>query len=79
VWVEIWVLYHHVELMTIQDRVIMVIVEPRKKGFEVIQFRRPSSLDAAQAMMRFMTSDGRILDELIEKSPSVFVPASGKR
>lgn len=78
-WSEIWALNYHVALMTLDGRAYTVRVEPRKYGYEIIQFRRPDSLGPAHATLRFVSKGGRILDEWIETSPSVFVPVLATR
>jgi hypothetical protein len=54
--------------------VYTMFVVAQDRGYEIIQFRRPDSLRAAKATLRFVDDDGRVLAEWAEASPSVFVP-----
>jgi hypothetical protein len=78
-WSEIWALNYQVTQITLDGLVYTVAVEPRKTGYEIIQFRRPGSLGTAHATLRFADTDGRILDEWREIGPSAFAPASRSR
>lgn len=80
-WTEIWALNHHVTQILFDGLSLTysVMVEERDRGFEIIQFRRPPSLGAAQAWLRFVTADAHVLDEWSETDPGVFVPASRRR
>ena len=74
-WAEIWALNYLVTGMLLTDLVYTVTVVPQERGYEIIQFRRPDSLGAAKATLRFVNGDGRTLAEWVEVSPSVFAPA----
>jgi hypothetical protein len=78
-WSEIWALNYYVTRITLDGLVYTVTVEPRKTGYEIIQFRRPSSLVAALTTLRFVDEGGTILDQWREISPSGFAPASRSR
>jgi hypothetical protein len=75
-WAEIWVLNYHVAQITLDGLVYTVTVEPRKTGYDMIQFRRPGSLGASHATLRFVDKNGTVLDAWREIGPSVFVSAS---
>jgi hypothetical protein len=74
-WIELWALNHHVASMTLEADVITVTAEHRDKGFEILQFQRPSSLGSAHATIRFVNARGEVLDQLVERTPLLFVPA----
>jgi len=78
-WIEVWSLHHHVAWITLDGEVISVTTEPRESGFEIVQFQRPSSLGSAHATMRFETDRGEVLDQLVEREPLRFMPASQQR
>jgi hypothetical protein len=73
-WTEIWALNYRVARMSLSGLVYTITVVPTERGYEIIQFRRPDSLRAAKATLRFVNDDGRILGEWVEVSPSVFAP-----
>ena len=73
-WTEIWALNYHVTEITLTGVVYTVRVVGQERGYEIIQFRRPDSLGAAEALLRFVKEDGRILAAWMESSPSVFAP-----
>jgi len=73
-WTEIWALNHHVTGITIDGVEFTVTAEHRDAGFEIIQFRRPPFLGDAMTTMRFMNSDGQLLDEWYETGPGLFLP-----
>ena len=78
---EIWALTYRVTGISLSGLVYTIAVVPTERGYEIIQFRRPDSLGAALATIRFVTEGGRVgpLDEWIESNPSVFAPVSGRR
>jgi hypothetical protein len=78
-WTEIWALNYHVTEIAIDGWVHTVRVEHRALGFEIVQFQRPASLGTPAAKLRFVTSDGAIVDEWNETTLSVFVPTSRRR
>jgi hypothetical protein len=80
-WTEIWALTYRVTGISLSGLVYTITVVPQERGYEIIQFRRPDSLGAAHATIRFVTEGGRVgpLDEWIESNPSVFAPVSGRR
>ena len=71
-WVEVWALNYHVREITLVGSEYNIRVAHRDKGYEVIQFRRASSLDGAHASARFVTDEGAILEVWVEKGPGVF-------
>lgn len=73
-WTEIWALNYRVTGISLSGLVYTITVVPQERGYEIIQFRRPDSLDAATETLRFVNDDGRILAELVEVSPSLFRP-----
>jgi len=73
-WTEIWALNHRVTGISLSGLVYTMFVVAQDRGYEIIQFRRPDSLRAAKATLRFVDEDGRVLAEWTEASPSVFVP-----
>jgi hypothetical protein len=73
-WTEVWALNYRVTAITLQGLVYTVTVVPEERGYEIIQCRRPDSLDAAKATLRFVNEDGTTLAEWVEVSPSVFAP-----
>jgi hypothetical protein len=75
-WAEIWALNYHLAQITLDGLVYTVTVEPRKTGYEMIQFRRPGSLGGVHVTLRFVDKNGTVLDAWREIGPSVFVPAS---
>ena len=79
VWTEIWALNDLVTEISLDGLVYTITVVPQERGYEIIQFRRPDSLGAAPATLRFVTEWDAILDEWRETSPSVFAPVSGRK
>jgi len=79
VWTEIWALNDLVTEISLDGLVYTITVVPQERGYEIIQFRRPDSLGAAPATLRFVTEGDAILDEWRETSPSVFAPVSGRK
>jgi len=75
-WTEIWALNYLVTGISLSGLVYTITVVPQERGYEIIQFRRPDSLGAAKATLRFVNGDGRILAEWMEVSPNVFAPVS---
>jgi hypothetical protein len=73
-WTEIWALNYRVTGISLDGLVYTITAVPQERGYEIIQFRRPGSLGAAKARLRFVNDDGRILAEWVEVSPSVFAP-----
>ena len=71
-WTEIWTLNYRVTGITLSALVYTVAVAPLEPGYEIIQFRRPESLGAAKARLRFVNYDGRTLLEWMEVEPGVF-------
>jgi hypothetical protein len=71
-----WALNYRVTGISLSGLVYTIIVVPQERGYEIIQFRRPDSLGAAKATLRFVSDDGRVLAEWVEVSPSVFAPVS---
>jgi hypothetical protein len=80
-WTEIWALTYRVTGISLGGFVYTITVVPQERGYEIIQFRRPDSLGAAKATLRFVSegSGAGPLDEWMETSPSVFAPVSGRR
>ena len=79
-WLEIWALQHHVTLVTSQGSVYTVTVEPRDRGYEIIQVHRPRPSDATLATLRFVSaSSGIVVDEWREARLGLFVPLSKRR
>ena len=80
-WTEIWALTYRVTGISLSGLVYTITVVPTERGYEIIQFRRPDSLGAAKATLRFVNEGDGVgpLDEWMETSPSVFAPLSGRR
>ena len=80
-WTEIWALTYRVTGISLSGFICMITVVPTERGYEIIQFRRPDSLGAAKATLRFVNEGGGVgpLDEWMETSPNVFAPVSGRR
>lgn len=76
-WTEIWALNSRVTGISLSGLVYTITVVPQERGYEIIQFRRPDSLSAEKKTLRFVNEEGRILDEFVEVSPSVFEPYGG--
>lgn len=72
-WSELWALNYRVTRINLQGLVFTVTVESRT-GYEIIQFRLPSSSGFSQATVRIVTEQAEILDEWKETSPGVFTP-----
>ena len=64
-WVAIWVLLHRVTQITHENNTYTVTVEPVGKGFQSVFIRRLNP----QAVLRFVTPDGRELDKWDESAP----------
>ena len=72
-WTEVWVLNYRVTEILLNGLVYSVTVIPQDRGYEIMQFRRPSNLNGALTSLDFVTPDGAIVDHWKETSPSVFV------
>lgn len=73
-WTEIWALTFRVTGIALKDAVYSVTVIPQERGYEIVQFRRPSTLHDELASLEFVTPDGAIVERWKETKPSVFVP-----
>ena len=73
-WTEMGALNYHVVRIDLSGRAYTVTVTRRSRGYEIIQFRRPDSLGAATATLRFVDDEGKILAEWAEIAPSAFAP-----
>jgi hypothetical protein len=73
-WTEIWALNYHVTGIVLKGLVYSVTVTPEERGYEIIQFRRPSELRDSLTVLEFVTPDGAIVDKWKESIASVFVP-----
>jgi hypothetical protein len=69
-WVEIWALNHLVSGITTDGVAHTITVVPQERGYEIIQFRRPT---ASNSRIRFVTGDGAVLAEWVEARPGTFV------
>ena len=75
-WAELWALNYEVTEINLDNLVYSVTVRPERRGFEIIQFRRPILLGDSLASLRFVTTDGVTVDTWAEIQPSVFAPVA---
>jgi hypothetical protein len=73
-WTEMWSLNYQVTGISLMGLAYIVIVAPRERGYEVIQFRRSELLGSAKATLRVVNDNGKTLAEWVEVSPSAFAP-----
>ena len=73
-WTEIWSLNFRVAGIVLQDSVYSVTVIPQERGYEIIQFRRPSTLGDELTSLEFVTPSGAVVGRWKETKPNVFVP-----
>ncbi|HEY7171304.1 MAG TPA: hypothetical protein VH417_10690 [Vicinamibacterales bacterium] len=73
-WTEIWALNYHVVRIDLNGPTYTITVTRRGRGYEIIQFRRPDSLGAATATLRFVDDGGKVLAEWVETALSAFKP-----
>ena len=59
-WNEAWILLHRVKRIDFEGSVYTITVEPTKKGFQSILFKRL----APKVSFRFIDVNGRLLDEV---------------
>jgi hypothetical protein len=60
-WTELWALNYHVVRIDLNGLAYTVTVSRRRRGYEIIQFRRPDRLGAAAATLRFIDDGGPVL------------------
>ena len=65
-WIEVWSLLHRVKEIQNDGNTYTVVVEPSGKGFQWIFIRR---LNPISAVIRFITPDGKELEEWDESAP----------
>jgi hypothetical protein len=73
-WTEIWSLNYHVAAAQLRGVIFTITVEPRERGYEIIQLQRPETLGESRATLRFVTVEGNVLTQWRETSPSAFDP-----
>lgn len=65
-WIEIWSLLHRVREVRRDANTYTVVVEPVRKGFQIIRFRRLNP----SVVVRFVTPEGKELERWDESAPS---------
>jgi hypothetical protein len=75
-WIELWTLQHRVAMITADGSIVTVSAEPRAAGFEIVQIRLPSFLEAAPIRLRVVAANGVAAAEWMETRPRMFTPVS---